>query len=60
MTMVFLELGLGISIVLVVAMSLWHFSSSARAGDKRRLDLESRRMSQQPWDADGASERTNR
>lgn len=60
MTMIYLELGLGIAIVLTVAMTLWYFSSSPRTGEKRRADLESRRMSRQPWDDDGASERTNR
>ena len=60
MTLIYLELALAILIVLTVAMTLWYFSSSTRTGEKRRADLESRRLAQQPWDADGASERTNR
>jgi hypothetical protein len=54
------ELGLGIVLLLVVAMMLWFFSSSTRADEKRREDRESKRMSRQPWDAEGAGRRGNR
>ena len=53
-------LGLAAVIVLVVGLVLWFISTSERAGEKRREALKSKRMSQQPWDADSADGRANR
>jgi hypothetical protein len=53
-------LGLGIALAAVVGIAAWAFSASSRSSEKRRADLEARRLSHQPWDADGAGGRANR
>ena len=51
----------GLAIVIALAaLAVWLFSSASRSGDKRREELTSRRLAQQPWDAESADGRGNR
>jgi hypothetical protein len=55
-----LLLGIAIAIAVVIGLAFLFFSSSSRSGEKRREELESKRMAHQPWDADAADGRANR
>ena len=53
-------LGLGIAIASVAGMVVWFFSASSRSSEKRREEMNAKRMSHQPWNADSANGRANR
>lgn len=53
-------LGLGIVLASLAGLAVWLYSSSSRSGDKRREEMTSKRMAQQPWDAESADGRGNR
>lgn len=54
-------LGFGLSVIaVIVALALWYLSASTRPSDKRRDERETRRISQQPWDAQSSDGRGNR
>ena len=52
-------LALGLLFGLVIGCVIW-FMSAARTGEKQREERKTRRIAQQPWDAQSADGRGNR
>ena len=52
-------LGLAIVIALVIGIVFW-FLAASRTGGTRREERHTRRIAQQPWDAQSADGRGNR
>ena len=53
-------LGLGLALAPVLAVAIWLFVSPSRSNEKRREDLKTRHIQNQPWDAQSADGRGNR
>ena len=54
-------LGFGLVVIaLVVGLALWYLTVSTPPSDKRREERETKRISQQPWDAQSSDGRANR
>jgi hypothetical protein len=51
---------LGITLAFAFGATVWYFTQSSHALDKRREELLAKRMSRQPWDAQSADGRGNR